>query len=53
MKRIALFTITIIVVLIGSACERFPSTQLPAHYQHKMHADAGHQPAAGEAAPKH
>ena len=57
MKRIALFSIAIVVVLVGSACERFPAAQLPEHYQHKLHASAAHAPAAGEAhkveAPKH
>ena len=61
MKRIALFSIATIVVLIGSACERVPSANLPEHYQHKMHASAEHAPAADHgktdahapAAPKH
>ena len=41
MKRIALFSIAIIAALFAGACERFPATKLPEHYQHKMHASAG------------
>lgn len=62
MKRIALFSIATIAALFASACERFPSAQLPEHYQHKMHASAGEHGATAEhpkadahapAAPKH
>lgn len=44
MKRIALFSIAIIAALVSSACEKFPTTQLPEHYQHKLHASDAHAP---------
>ena len=54
MKRIALFSIVTIAALFSSACEKFPTTQLPEHYQHKLHASDAH-PAKGHAPepPKH
>jgi hypothetical protein len=48
MKRIALFSIATIAALFSSACERFPSTQLPEHYKHKMHASTDAHGAAAE-----
>jgi hypothetical protein len=55
MKQIALFSIAIVIVVIGSACERHPATKLPLHYQHKMHADSGDHShdAHGKEAAKH
>ncbi len=53
MKRIALFSIATIAALVSSACEKFPTTQLPEHYQHKLHASAEHPAGDAHPAPGH